>query len=383
MKIKKYMALSEQDALQKVKNELGPNALILSTKRIKPKGFFGFFKQSKIEVTAAYDDTESNSKKEKATKQEIEAKHRALIEQQEKIKLLEHKLGSTEEMLKRVKVQLSVAEQSKVSQRIYENSMIQFFYDSLIEQDVYPEVASSLLESIDIIEDANQININLIVKIVYNTIVNILSGTSDKSNIFYDNMKNYCFAGPTGVGKTTTIAKLCSNLVLRDAKSVGLITADTYRIAAIEQLKTYAEILGIDVSVIYNADELLQVYKDMQGKNDFVLIDTAGRSHKNSENLEDLIQIIKAVPDVKVFLVLSLTTKLADILNIIKTYSAITDFSLILTKLDETTTYGSILNIAYLTKKKIAFLTTGQNVPDDIETVEPEKIAKILLGLGG
>ncbi len=390
MKIKKFEALTEQEAMAKVKSELGANALILSIKRVPPKGFFGFLKKSNIEVTAAFDETNNAEtlKREKKSKAEIEAKHRALIEQQEKYKSLQFKLNSTEEMLRKVKNELTVSQQRVVKDRIYENSMIQFFYDSLIAQEVLPEVAQKLLESVDVIEEENQININLIVKIVYNTIVNILSNSEDLE-VQTRSISNTIaspqvlgFVGPTGVGKTTTIAKLSSNFVLKDDLQVGLITADTYRIAAIEQLKTYAEILNINVSVIYNSDELLKSYTDMKNTSDVILIDTAGRSHKNTENLNDLAEIVKAIPTMRVYLVLSLTTKLQDLLGIINTYSKITEFNLIFTKLDETVTYGAILNVCYLTKKKISYLTNGQNVPEDIEPVKPEKVARILLGLG-
>jgi len=188
--------------------------------------------------------------------------------------------------------------------------------------------------------------------------------------------------GPTGVGKTTTIAKLSSVLSLNHNMKVGFITADTYRIAAVEQLKTYAEILGLDVRVVYSNDDIENSVDEMRILNDVILIDTAGRSHRNEDNVVELAGILNSLPDSRHYLVLSATTKCEDMLEIIHTYETVTDFDLIVTKLDETASLGSILNICYLTGKKISYVTFGQNVPDDIEVIKPDKIAMSLLGIG-
>jgi len=189
------------------------------------------------------------------------------------------------------------------------------------------------------------------------------------------------FMGPTGVGKTTTIAKLTSDFILNYNLRLGLITADTYRIAAVEQLKTYAEILSVEVGVVYSTKDFIECIGRLTAKYDMILVDTAGRSHKNSENLTELSELLAACPAAEKHLVLSLTTKCDDLLQIIEAYSDIADFDIIFTKLDETQELGSILNICHLTQKRISYVTNGQNVPDDISIVEPEKIARALLGL--
>ena len=190
------------------------------------------------------------------------------------------------------------------------------------------------------------------------------------------------FMGPTGVGKTTTIAKLSSILLLDYHKQVGLITADTYRIAAVEQLRTYAEIMGLSLNVIYSGDEILPGVKRLHDTHDVILVDTAGRSHNNRENLIELKNMLEYIPKSNNFLVLSVTTRQEDILKIIKTYETVTDFDLIFTKLDEADSLGVLLNVCYLTGRKISYITCGQNVPEDIEKIQPEKIAKALLGTG-
>ncbi len=388
MKLKKYEAPTEEEAIEMVKQELGMEALILNIKKVKPRGMFSLFKNSYVEVTAAYDDKpsaktevkkESGSNK-KNNNNEFE-NNKKLIKQQQTINELEKKLNNTEELLDDVMKKLSVASHNSNEERKYENSMLQFFYDKLTEQGVSSKIAEVLLKDIDDVEDFNNLDINLIIKIVYNRVIKILG--QPKVVKWKKNSKaakNIIFIGPTGVGKTTTIAKLSSYFILNENASVGFITADTYRIAAVEQLKTYAEILNVDVGVVYNVDDLIEQIGVMKPINDLLFIDTAGRSHKNKENLRELKEFLDAVPEPEIYLVLSVTTKYEDLLDIISAYDEITDFKIIFTKLDETKCIGSILNICYTTGKEISYATNGQNVPDDIEVMKPEKIVKALLG---
>ena len=189
------------------------------------------------------------------------------------------------------------------------------------------------------------------------------------------------FVGNTGVGKTTTMAKLASKCKLEEKLSVALLSVDTYRIAAIEQIKTYANIINAPMSVIYTPDDMKQAvdkYKDY----DLILVDTAGRSHKNEEQRNDLKAIIDSVVDVDktIYLVVSATTKYSDLLDIATTYKEMFDYDIIFTKLDETNGVGCIMNLKLDTGKDLAYVTWGQNVPEDIGLVNPQTIAKKLLG---
>ncbi len=402
MKIKKFEARTEKDAIEKVKNELGPDALILNIKTIQPRGFFAIFRKPTVEVTAAFEEKQQNHGKKRAkkdpssevaaTKEETEEsvgvdffknleKDKTIVNQQELISSLEQKVRSQEELLQKIAPRLMLSNHSLGEVEKYDNKMLQLFYDSLVEQGVTKEIAEKLLEEASQIEP----DINLIVKIVYNTIINVIGEATpiDFEGDFQNEPRVINFIGPTGVGKTTTIAKLTSHIVLNKNMRVGLITADTYRIAAVEQLKTYAEILGLDVGVVFNASDLVSVMEEMHGEKDFILVDTAGRSHKNADSLEELYELLEVNPSSENFLVLSVTTRYEDLINIVKTYESVADFKIIFTKLDETQFYGSILNICYLTGKKVSYITTGQNVPEDIEVLQPEKIAKALLGFGG
>lgn len=188
------------------------------------------------------------------------------------------------------------------------------------------------------------------------------------------------FIGSTGVGKTTTLAKLTAKYVLEEHKKVVLFTADTYRIAAVEQLKTYADILGVEIEVIYNEAELPQ-YIEKWKHMDYILIDTAGRSHKNEEQVKELKALMKNVDKKQVFLVLNASTAAKDVVTIVNTYEkAESEFDLIITKLDETDEIGNVVNIGYYANKPIMYLTNGQNVPADIKIFNKDEYITDLLG---
>ncbi len=425
MKLKKYEATSEREAIDLVRQDLGTEAFIVNMKKIQPRGIKSFFKKAKVEVTAAYDEKLFRLKKDEPEQiveekfeynqdleledipdmpieevfententhnfeieeEDINSDFRdiKIVEQEEKIKELEEKLESTEQILNKVVSELKLG--SKVlnnSKRKYGNPMIQVFYETLISQGVTEEISHEILSEINNVDNTCELDINLIVKVVYNSIIKHLTVSKQKLESEKNKPKIMTFIGPTGVGKTTTIAKLSSNFILNDDVNVGLLTSDTYRIAAIEQLKTYAEILNIEVRVVYDNLEIIDNIIFMGRENDIIMIDTAGRSHKDQDTLSELKELLEYVGDSEKYLVLSLTTKFEDLVNIINTYKQITDFDIIFTKLDETAGIGNILNICYTTGKSVSYLTDGQSVPDDIEEMDPEKITKLLLGLGG
>lgn len=192
------------------------------------------------------------------------------------------------------------------------------------------------------------------------------------------------FIGPTGVGKTTTIAKIASRYAVEQKKKVALLTMDTYRIAAAEQLRTYANILMVPFRVVYTEEELLTAIQDFQNY-DYILMDTAGHSPQNKEQLADMKQLlsrVKKLADCQFYLVLSATTKYKDLMKIADSYRQIAEYKLIFTKLDETEALGNLLNLRLYTDASIAYVTCGQNVPDDIEVFNPQKTVKQLLGGG-
>lgn len=176
---------------------------------------------------------------------------------------------------------------------------------------------------------------------------------------------NSCFVGPTGVGKTTTIAKIASKFKVNYNKNIAFITADTYRIAATDQLRTFANILDTPMSVIYTATELNSAVAEYE-QADVIFVDTAGFSHKNETQRNDMRALLAGLSpeyEKSVYLVLSATTKYRDLISIIDSYKDIDDYKLIFTKLDETSSYGNLLNIKLYSDAGISYVTNGQNVP--------------------
>lgn len=188
------------------------------------------------------------------------------------------------------------------------------------------------------------------------------------------------FVGPTGVGKTTTIAKLAAHFALIEKRKVGLLTMDTYRIAAVEQLKTYSQIIDIPVQVAYNQSEVapaLEKFKDC----DLILIDTAGRSQKNIMQISELKTLVDTA-GCETHLVLAASTKERDLLDQVARFSGAGVDRLLFTKLDETTTYGTMFTVAARSGIPVSYITTGQKVPEDIEAANGANYAAMVMYSG-
>lgn len=384
MKVKRYLVKDMNEAMIKIKNELGMDAVILNTRKIKSGGLFKFFKKPVIEVVAAIDEPITTTRGVKPQEQQLV--------QPQVIKPAEHspvepdkKMDTTinTEMMELKKmVQLLIEKVDHIEHQgpATDSSQISqedFYVDFLKQRDIQESIAKKILEIVQRQISLNEKNhdtvinaMKVIAREYLGDIKTIDRDLQGKSNI-------YMFLGPTGVGKTTTLAKIAAKLTLVDNKKIGVITADTYRIAAVEQLKTYSEILGIPLEVIYEANELEEALYKFRDK-DYILIDTAGRSHKSKELKSDYDELIKFLDSVKVFLVMSMTTSYKDMKSIIESYDFLDDYRLLFTKLDEATSYGNILNLKVVTGKPLSYFTIGQSVPDDIEEADKEKIIQYI-----
>jgi len=188
--------------------------------------------------------------------------------------------------------------------------------------------------------------------------------------------------GPTGVGKTTTIAKLAATFKLRHSRKVGLVTADTYRIAAVEQLRTYAEIIGLPLKVVNSPAEVASAV-DSLNDCDVVLLDTAGRSQNDKNRLTELSEVVSAASPHEIHLVLSSTVAEGVMKRTVDRFSALKPSRLIFTKLDEAVAFGSLFNVAVGTKLPVSFVTTGQEVPDQFELADASRLARLVLQAAG
>jgi flagellar biosynthesis protein FlhF len=185
------------------------------------------------------------------------------------------------------------------------------------------------------------------------------------------------FVGPTGSGKTTTLAKLAAHACLQRKKKVSIITADTYRIAAIEQIRVFADIIKADLHVLFSPDEIPAAIQAC-ASSDLVFVDTAGRSPHSMEHMEELKKYIDGLQPGEVHLVLSATTKDSDLRDSVERFRAVGANRLLFTKLDETRTVGNIYNTVNASGMPVSFLTSGQSVPDDIELAQPARFAQRL-----
>jgi len=394
MKIRRYVASNTQEAILKVKMDLGSEALIINTRKVRKKGLKGLFSKPMIEVLAAVDEysvpRDSNAGTQNGIANNTNGSQAVLSknainsdEKEEKIANLENKILSIEETVRKLSSQVktegpSAAKKDVADHKSQVSRIADIFYSNLTKNEVDPDIARKLIDTAIAMAPAEK-GVNDIAVRLYTIITDILGRPDTIKTNKEGKPTVVVFVGPTGVGKTTTLAKIAANFLLAQNKTVGLITADTYRIAAVEQLKTYAEILGIPVSVVYTASEIKDAINQHADK-DLVLIDTAGRSHKNKTQVEELKELIRASNADEIYLVLSATTSTRNCRDIIESYSFLKDYKLIFTKTDETPVYGLMLNIRYMTGKSLSYITTGQSVPDDIETANIEKITKNLIG---
>jgi flagellar biosynthesis protein FlhF len=396
MNVKRYIVKDVNEAMIKIKNELGRDAVILNTRKIKSPGVFGFFKKPLVEVVAAVDGGKEVASKpdlNEAEIQQLRDELKKVVEERQvekdkakpEEKLDEKSAQKTEvQELKEIVMELSNKVNNQGSSPVHlkktdsfeisESRIDKLLKDKDLTEDSIKKIRNILKGRINIDESSDQSVLNavrLIIKEILDEPYTIDHSVSDKKVIL--------FVGPTGVGKTTTLAKLAARLSLVNNKTVGLITADTYRIAAVDQLKTYSEILGLPLKVIYEPEEVRDALSNYSDK-DCILIDTAGRSHKSDELLQDLQGILTYVEKPEIFLVISMTTGYKDIKSIIDSYQFLEDYKLLLTKLDETSSLGNVLNIKLETGKPLSYFTIGQSVPDDIEVANTDKIANYIVG---
>ncbi len=411
MIIKKFLGKTEEEAVEAAKKELGNNVVIMNVKEVKRKGLFAAFRAKLVEVTVALEE-----EKETITKVQKEnviispdepvssiSNKGSLASQNMNSESIEKKLDSLQKLLEE-QLRNSQQKQEEKQETISEEDgdkketkndktevvakeenqeqekFIRLLYNTMIDNEVNEKYANQILEEIDKTKKPN-IPIDYILANVYQKLI-LKFGKSDGITLAENGPKVIVFMGPTGVGKTTTIAKVASSFVMDDKCKIAMLTSDTYRIAAAEQLRTYANILEVPFRVIYTEEELRQAVIDFADY-DYIFLDTTGHSHQNEEQLAKMKELLDVIDDLAVregFLVLSATTKYCDLLKIAQNYKKITEYQLIFTKLDETTTVGNLLNVRLSTDSPIAYVTNGQNVPADIEKFDAQKMVKQLLG---
>lgn len=445
MIIKKFQAKTKEEALELAKKELGDGLVEMNVKMVKAKGLFGFLKGNQVEVTVAKEEDSEKfgmgvskvaSEKKETVANEEEIASGKIIPMKQPVKIasgqgtvepamedirnvgqavaevlstfpnnstpkkepekkeelvsnkggvLEEKLDNLQSLLEK---QLQVSEQNEKEdaekkEKAENKTRVEFMkllYNKMIDNEIDEKYANEIIDEIDKNCKAD-VTMDFMLSEVYQRMILkfgkpfMIEGESEGPRVIF-------FVGPTGVGKTTTIAKIASSFRVEQKKKVALLTADTYRIAAAEQLRTYANILEVPFRVVYTASEITNAINDFK-EYDYILIDTTGHSPNNEAQREGMAELISSVETTSlkdVFLVLSASTKYRDLMKIADTYKEIADYKLIFTKLDETSTLGNIYNLKMYTGANLSYITCGQNVPDDIEYFNPQATVKQLLG---
>ncbi len=384
MIIKKYVVNSMNEAMTRIRYELGNEAIIISQRKIRKKGFLGIFLKKAIEVTAAVDnDNKVSSKKTSKKNTDMNDSLEAIKKVMSDKELEKKHVSTSKENVSDNKDKKSDFSETSLVNEIAEmknilNTMMltgsniggkSEFQKKLEGYDLNSEIIEEVISRISL--DKRDVDETEKVKEALHKMIDIKKPSDERIIVL---------VGPTGVGKTTTIAKLAGRLSLIEKKKVGLITVDTYRIGAIEQLKTYADIMNIPFNVVFSIKDM---EKSIEGMNecDIILIDTTGRSSKNIMQISELGAFIRKTNSNNIHLVMSSTTKNSDIKTIVEGYKVLNYNNVIITKLDETSTYGSILNILYYAKKPLSYVTTGQNVPDDIKCLKTDEVISLILGV--
>lgn len=367
MVIKKYIVKNMNEALTRIRYELGKDAIILSQRKIRESGVRGYFKPKLIEVTAALENNKLDKKKKDISYEKEEnfdsfrkslSGLKDIIDKEEKKDKTEDKL---KEEVKEIKDLLNKVIKNTNKEK-EENLVNKYLEEIDVDKNLLKGLDLEAFDNVDIFKEEFKKILSKDIKI----------STKDLNG-------KIALIGPTGVGKTTTIAKLAGRLALIDKKKVGLITIDTYRIGAVEQLKTYAEIMNIPFKVVITLKEMELAIKEFEYC-DIVLIDTTGRSSKNTMQLSELRAFIDKVEADNISLVISAVTKNNDVENILKGYKNINYSNVIITKLDETNSYGNLYKIIKKSEKDISYITIGQNVPDDIKIPSSNELIKLILG---
>lgn len=403
MQIKTFRALDMREALRAIKAELGTDAVILSTKQVKKGGsVFGLFSRPMVEVIAAVDRAAPRAREDKASPSAPKSQAR-FSDQMLTASLIQPLREDLSEIMEEVRslralARRAAAEPAAVNGTLSSTDLTEgrrvgslgvysrplhveqlpkqlvLTHDWLLECGLDPELVRDMVEELQAQAPSSDIDLR---KAVHQ----LLSRSAKTAGPLLERAgesKAVMIVGPTGVGKTTTIAKLAAHYALKHRQKVALITLDTYRVVAVEQLRAYGNILGLSVDVALTCHDLAAIL-ELRRQADLLLIDTAGRSPLEEAALRELKKTLPSDRPVETHLVLSAATREPDMAAIAAKFAALPVQRLIFSKLDETMHYGPLLNLARRTGLPLSYLSTGQGVPDDLELATPALLADLML----
>ena len=426
MDLKRYRVNNIQEALQLIKKDLGPEAVIVSTRQVKEgKGTFGLFGKTVLEVTAALNQEQKSTPtktppptqaaaavaygiKDQETQPSsnvVPFRSTSTKDSQSLILPIQKDVQELKESIDEIKIKTATYGDHVINQLKHELGEMRHMLHMIVSQSVHhddlhlPENLMILfqqmkfggleekfarrvvLEAQKNISEEDLQNFSYVKIFLARMLMKIIKTTNGIENI-EQSQKIVSLIGPTGVGKTTTAAKICSEQILQYKRKVALITVDTMRIAAVEQLRAYAKVINVPLSIVSDKVELdraISSYADY----DVIVIDTGGCSQRDETQMFELRDIFDERGRLHNILVLSATTKDSDTNEITRKFGSMPLDSIVFTKLDESSSYGSIFNHAIRFKKPVSYLTTGQNVPEDIELATKERLVDLLLHISG
>jgi flagellar biosynthesis protein FlhF len=372
MKVKKFRALSLREASQLMKEELGGEAIILSTRLIEADPSIG--QRKMFEISAGIEEPLIDDEREIKISQKLEVNpSKSFIDE---MQMLTEKIANTKKSnsmqlgydnevstkVKPSKVQPILADEiNLISEKLKYND---------VSENIVTTVMTQLKKSEEVLEESN---INNFVLSNISSMISTAEFEIEKKS----GGQKVAFIGPTGVGKTTCIAKLATISKILHNLDVGIISIDTYRLGAIDQLRIFSEIVDIDLLIAYEPEEMPALLKKVKSK-DIIFIDTAGRSQKNTEHLKKMKEFLDVVKPDSTHLVLSSTSTTKTLYDAADKFDLFDYSSIVFTKIDEAVVYGNMLNVSANFNKPIIYLTNGQVIPDDIISAEPDFIANMI-----
>jgi flagellar biosynthesis protein FlhF len=390
MDIKTFRAKSMQEALSLVRRELGPDASVLHTRELNGSLVRRMLFGRKYEVAAS--STVNVPSRLPARIQEQGARSMEHGVQAPELvhvhanstamhaapsSALDHRvagqLDRLQEMIEKLCSQPAIAPRHDLPE-----TMFRVFTD-MIEAEVDESLARELVERVRG-DSGLSVADSMLVKARIAQLIEEEIAVTGPLETSTDKCRLVALVGPTGVGKTTTIAKLAANYRLREKKRVGLITVDTYRVAAVEQLRTYADIIDLPMEVVSTPREMREAVARMRNL-DLVLMDTAGRSPRDEIKIQELRSLLSEAEADDVLLVLSATAGTRSLVATAEKFAAVGTTGLLLTKLDEATSLGHLVALTRECQLPVSYLTDGQNVPDDIQVAERRQLAYLMLGI--
>jgi flagellar biosynthesis protein FlhF len=376
MKVKKYTAPTMPEAMKKIRSELGESAVILNSKMIYTGGFLGLFKKKNIEVIAAIDP---NGKPKSTGRRAPSEKPQVMQPPSQPVIKPAHGTDSSSLQLEKEISELKSIVQLLKSSNGFEHypedirKALMFLKNQEVDEEYILETAEHLMK---LKNNEELLSHEEIGTALSRFLTSKLDGMPFGGISYKKKFVNVI--GPTGVGKTTTLAKMAAEAVLEKRKKIAFITTDTYRIAAIEQLKTYAQLLNVPLEVVYKLADFQKAIEKFSDY-DLIFVDTAGRNFREEKYVKDLEKIIDFKNDMETFLVLSMTAKEKDLKEIISKFSNVPIEKFIFSKMDETSSYGTMYNIIRSKQKGAAYITAGQSVPEDISEGSPNEIVRLLM----